>query len=695
MNESSLSGEESDGCLILSRGNNAIVQGNAGGRPDNKVEDLSNKALSLLLSHVHRSSSHFETRPLLQASAFPLQCPVTPTLTSPTSETVRREFKMPSTLRSLSRRASQFLRRDRYDEEYQAAKHGDVHLTSRQGNGGGCLPGVIPIRKRTKKSPSPPQFSIAEESPRRDPAPQLPTLGDLGHKKVGKARSIAVIPRQVLASQDLAPFAIDAFRPRPSLDLSRTSVNMPGAFPSSSSPATERQSSIFQVSPLPSPLKLWLMSEKQLNRSSDTVLRISVDPQDRSSSFSVSLLPSPVKAWLIYDKRMNESSDTVIRHRPDSQQSTSGLLENVADMPRAESRASTWATTTEPDTEPGTPLERQPTPQMKSKANDHNNPYLRQSQQLGIDPSASTTSSIRQLPPNKHLRHQPKLPSERRWASLDEESYNSQMERAEQSALRRKFHLPSATSRSKLQWGDLSSKVSSLNSADARLLRKDLRLPSRRVSAPNLSGIRRTQEYVEGLSGEPEKTSYEPFFDSSEIRDEVFGDQGHTEQVFPIRKFTDETYHSNEREYQANNAFFPSNPGPQEPMQHKAIINNLYTAVQRVDTEMARVQLENRQLAQSEGKANNRAAFWEETAGGLEETLRQKEREREELVELMIERDIPIPQALLRKWEMEREERELETVQEGTAGEVEQDTGYDADVSAETEELYEAAGKLQ
>ena len=595
----------------------------------------------------------------------------------------------------MSRRASQFLRGDRSDEERPTTNLGDVASTIQQINGGGCLPSLIPMRKRTKKAVPPTKFMIAADSPSRDPPPQLPVLSELGNKKVRKASSIAVIPRQALASQELAPAVIEAFRPRPSSDLRRTKLNMPGAFPSSSSPVTDRESSNFRVSPLPSPLKLWLTSEKQLNQSTDTVVRVTVDALDRSSSFSVSLLPSPVKAWLIYDKKINESSETVVRRRPDSQPSTSGLLENVVGMPRAESIASTWATTTEPDTEPGTPLVRQPTPQIKNKANDRNHPYPCQSQQLGIDPSASITSSIRQLPPHRHLRHQPKLPSERRWASLDEESYNSQMERPEQSALRRKFHLPSATSRSKLQWGDLESNVSSLNSTGARNLRKDLKLPSRRVSAPNLSGLRRTQEYVEALSGQPDENSYEPFFDSSEIRNEVFGDQGHAEQVFQDRKFTDETYHSNEQE--ANNAFFGHDQTNYVPLQHKAIINNLYTAVQRVDTEMARVQLENHQLAQSEEEANNRAAFWEERAGGLKETLRQKEREREELVELMLERDIPIPQALLRKWEMEREERELETVQEADEanGEAEQDTGYDADVSAETEELYEAAAKMQ
>ena len=390
------------------------------------------------------------------------------------------------------------------------------------------------------------------------------------------------------------------------------------------------------------------------------MIRVKPDSLTLSSGYSVSLIPSPVKAWLTYDKKLNGSTDTIIRRRPDSQQSASALLQNIAGLPRSETEGSMWTSTTEPDTEPGTPLVRQEARhQDKGKAQaDIVLPHT--NQHHGITPSASTTSSVRDLPPHKYLRHQPKLPSQRRWISIDTESVTTEKEKAEQSALRRKFHLPSSTSRSKLQWG--ASNVSSLNSTDARNLRKDLRLPSNRVSTPNLSGLRRTQEYVEGLSEHPHNATRDPFFDSSMIAEEVFD-------------------HSHQSEGHANDAFFQRSKFSDQPMPHKLIINNLYEAVKRVDVEMARVQLENRQLLQSEEQANARAAFWEERAGGLEDTMRDRQKEKEELLEMMRERGVAVPERLQRRWE----QTNLDEVPE----EVAEDTGYEGDVSGTTQESCE------
>ena len=576
---------------------------------------------------------------------------------------------MPSGFRNITRRASQFLKRDRDQDPQETpvlgGKDSRKHISFEEG----CLPPLPLIRKRSKRGQPSGNFSIAPDSPLRGPVPQLPELKDLGKRKVvKKAKSLAVIPATPQkAASELAGEAMDAFKNHISLDLKRD-LKMPGAFPKSSSPMTSEPSPIYLVSPISSPLKLWLTSDKKLNQSTDTVIKAKPDSLNLSSGYSVSLIPSPVKAWLTYDKKMNESTDTVVRYRPESQDSASGLLRNAASLPRSETLDSAWTTTTEPDTEPGTPPARQPTHSDKGKEKAREPPSLIPKQQHGMIPSASTTSSVRDLPPHKFLRHQQKLPSQRRWISIDTESHTSEKEKAEQAALRRKFHLPSSTSRSKLQWGDLSSNVSSLNSNDARNMRKDLRLPSRRVSTPNLSGLHRAQEYVEGLSEQPEQGNYDPFFDSSKVAEEVFDNSHHTEE-------------------QANDAFFRTNQDQNQPMPHKLIINNLYEAVKRVDIEMARVQLENRQLLHSEEQANARAAFWEERAGVLDEVMKDRQREKEELLEMMMERGVPVPERLLKRWE----DTKVQDVPEEAA----EDTGYEGDVSGTTQESYEETRTMQ
>lgn len=568
--------------------------------------------------------------------------------------------KIPSSLRSLSRRASQFLRRDRSRDGQE-----DVPLNDEEGRKHvsfdyGCLPPLPLIRKRSKKTQAPARYSIAPDSLLRNPAPQLPEIRDLGKGRVvKKAKSLAIIPcTGQRAAQNLADDVVLAFRDPRSLDLDRDIFTMPGAFPKSSSPIRDELSSNFLVSPLPSPLKLWLTSEKKLNASPDTVVLVEPGSLTISSGYSVSLIPSPVKAWLTYDKKLNDSTDTIIRCRPDSHQSTSGLLQNSAGLPRSETEGSIWTSTTEPDTEPGTPLIRQETQHQDTGKAQADVVLPEANQQHGIMPSASTTSSVRDLIPHKYLRHQPKLPSERPWISIDTESHTTEKEKAEQAALRRKFHLPSSTSRSKLQWGDLESNVSSLDSVDAREMRKDLRLPSRRVSTPNLSGLRRAQDYVEGLSEQPEQGNYDPFFDSSKIAEEVF-DRSH------------------QSEKQANAVFYQSSLHTDQHIPHKAIINNLYEAVKRVDVEMARVHLENRQLIHTEEQANARAAFWEERAGGLEATMRERQKEKEELLEMVMERGVPIPDRLLKRWE--------ETASADVSAEASEDAGYEGDVSGTTQ----------
>ena len=491
------------------------------------------------------------------------------------SENMQRQSRMPSSLKGISRRASQFFKKDRVPQADLVVDPTAAYSLKDHSDDAGCVRPLGLLRKRSRKVISTPTFTIADANPLRDSAPQLPKLSELGLKKVRKAKSVAVMGTLSESVQDDTIVSATTSKSNHSLDLTipkPENIKVPGAFPSSSPPSAQRL-----------------------------------------ANYKVSPPTSPVKTWLTYDKALNSSSETVVRLETNAQQGNSILDENAADAGRTVTMTS-WvtSTSTEPDSGPHSPLFRQ--------LAHHKNGPLRQ---LGITPSASTTSSVRQLPPHKFLRRQEKLPSQRRWASLDNDSHNTQDGAREQSALRRKFHLPSSVSRSKLQWGDMSSNFSSNNSSDLRQLRSELRLPSHPVSTPDLSEFRRTRQYVENLSEQPQQVYSEPVFNSSEIRVQVFPDQS-----FDAHNFEDDM------EGQADETFFAQQePNPDaQPYQQEAIINNLYLAVQRVDVELTRVHLENRQLTRSEQEANERATHWAEQVGVLEETLREKQKEKEDLV---------------------------------------------------------------
>lgn len=254
----------------------------------------------------------------------------------------RHESRMPSSFRNISRRASQFLKRDRSHDRQENISFHSKDSRKDISSDEGCVPSLPLILKHNQRSQAPAQFSITPHSPLRDLVPQLPEIKDLGKGKVvKKAKSLAVIPAiPRSAAQDLADEGIDTIKHHFSLDLKRDLFHMPGAFPKSSSPVASEPSPASLVSPIPSPLKLWLTCEKKLNQSTDTVIRVKPSSLTLSSGYSVSLVPSPVKAWLTYNKNLNGSADTVTGHRPESEQSISSLFQNISGVPHSEAEDS-------------------------------------------------------------------------------------------------------------------------------------------------------------------------------------------------------------------------------------------------------------------------------------------------------------------------------------------------------------------
>ena len=536
-----------------------------------------------------------------------------------------------STLKGITKRASKIFRRDYSAKDEEKGLIFDFS------------------RKRSQKRQTIPEFDILPESSSiLEPVSQLPALKELGkRKKVKKAKSLAVIPARSFAAQDVADAAADSFRQTFSMEAARDrtpKLMIPGAFPSSSS-GNGGPSPLYQVSPLPSPFRAWLTYDKVMNESSDTIVKVKPIANDRPSSIVVSLLPSEIKAWLTFDKGMNQSTETIVRREPDSGRSTPAYLQDVGQLPRSATYDSMWTTTTEDSSEAGAPLKRQSSVLTTEHPNLSSGTLLSQLQRLrGIMPSASTTSSVRELPPQRYLRHRPKLPSSCRYASEESAAPTTENQQVLQASQRSsKFHLPTDVSRSKLRWGDLSSNVSSLGSGDIAKLRKEMRLPSRRVSTPDLSHLRRAEEFVEGLSEQPyAPDGYTSFFDhdSSEADNlEQHSDNVHYQQ----QDTAPEVLHHQ----QPNTSFFSPIQPAAINSNAQAIINNLYEAVKRVDIELARVQLENRQLVQAEEEANARAAFWEERIRGVEAVLQDRMREKDELVQLLRDNGVEIPVRLL------------------------------------------------
>ena len=223
---------------------------------------FANKVVSVEFSyhpHPHRLSSSIFPTSSTSTTAFTFSiCFDMPHSSAhhSTTQSGKHSSNIPSSLRSLSRRASQFLRRDHSHDGQE-----DVALTNEEDRKHaisfdyGCVPPLSLIRKRSQKTQAPVRYSIVPDSPLRNPAPQIPEIRDLSKGRVvRKAKSLAIIPstgQRLGAAQDLADDVVLAFRDPRSLDLERDLLMMPGAFPKSSSPITDGSSSNFMVSPLP------------------------------------------------------------------------------------------------------------------------------------------------------------------------------------------------------------------------------------------------------------------------------------------------------------------------------------------------------------------------------------------------------------------------------------------------------------
>lgn len=557
---------------------------------------------------------------------------------------------MSSAIKKVSRRASQLLRGEYRSQEILSDDND------------GCLNLTSIIKKRSRKTPAVQRFAIAPDSPKQDEIPQLPEIRELGKRSLKKPKSTLVVPNTLSEqSADLPVERNEEIQPKASsLGLVRSSVKVSGAFPDSSR-SVDHASSDHQVSPLPSPLKaMWLICDKSSsdsNESANTVIRIRPMSLKACPNHSVSPLPSPYKAWLTFDKQENQSTVAVSHQGAQASLSSNLLLE---DTPAPGTNVSMWTTTTEDSSELEMPLTSQANRKGKAKA--RNYPYMAHEQLSSLEPSVSMTSSIQELPPNRLLRHQPRLPSQRRWVSIDEQSYTTEKELAEQAVLRHQLRLPPAASKSIVRWADLSSNFSSGNSGDLIQLRKDLRLPSHRVSTPDLGDLQRIREQVARLSEQPGRLSEDPFFDAPDVQQQISGERDHEREEFGATELGQEQPRYN---------FFRSNQPADLRREHRAIIDNLNFAVQRVHHEMTRLQLENGQLLRSQDEAIQRTAFLEEQLVELQDAMRERQREKEELVGFLQEKGIPLPQRRLE----DRNESSLQiSLQNG-------DDSYDADVS--------------